>query len=327
MANYFVIGGDGKEYGPVTDADVRQWISEGRLNAESRVKAESDAEFRTLGLFPEFAPAFRAPGASAPILGPQTSADFLERDYELDIGGCISRGWEIYKGNFGILFASSLIALLLLGVCGAVFNLPFGNAVMAAPLALRIGYGCFYSAVLTLVSGPLMGGLYLVYLKTIRGQATSIGEVFAGFQRAYLHLFLGSLAVSLINFACMAPFNFVWQSRVGPLLLQMQHMQNDPTGIQNILPQVLSATTHSLPVLFICLLPMTFFTVSFQFTLPLIIDKQMPVAEAMKTSWRMALKHWWLLFGLTVIAGLVVALACSDAASACFSPRPSAWRR
>jgi hypothetical protein len=58
MANYVIIGGDGKEYGPVTDTDVRQWIAEGRLSAQSRAKAESDAEFRPLAAFPEFADAF-----------------------------------------------------------------------------------------------------------------------------------------------------------------------------------------------------------------------------------------------------------------------------
>ena len=55
MANYFIIGGDGKEYGPVTDADVRLWIAEGRLNAQSLAKGEGDAEFRALAQFPEFA--------------------------------------------------------------------------------------------------------------------------------------------------------------------------------------------------------------------------------------------------------------------------------
>ncbi|MGH7950435.1 MAG: DUF4339 domain-containing protein [Limisphaerales bacterium] len=58
MANYIIIGGDGKEYGPISDADVRKWISEGRLNAQSLAKAESDAEFRPLSNFPEFADAF-----------------------------------------------------------------------------------------------------------------------------------------------------------------------------------------------------------------------------------------------------------------------------
>lgn len=55
MANYLIIGGDGKEYGPVTDADVRQWIAEGRLNGQSLAKAESDTELRPLSAFPEFA--------------------------------------------------------------------------------------------------------------------------------------------------------------------------------------------------------------------------------------------------------------------------------
>ena len=68
MANYLIIGGDGKEYGPVTDADVRQWIAEGRLAASSQAKAESDSEFRALAQFPEFASALQLPpSAIAPL--------------------------------------------------------------------------------------------------------------------------------------------------------------------------------------------------------------------------------------------------------------------
>jgi len=107
----------------------------------------------------------------------------------------------------------------------------------------------------------------------------------------------------------MLPFQFVYLTKVGPLLEQMQHMQNDPAAaqklMQELLPQLLSAFGSSLPVICLCLLPVTFFSVCWQFTLPLIIDKQMAFAEAMKTSWNMVMKHWWLVFGLTVLAGLV----------------------
>ena len=70
MANYLIIGGDGKEYGPVSDADVRQWIAAGRINEQSQAKAEGDAAFRPLAQFPEFADAFtpRAQGVSTPPL-------------------------------------------------------------------------------------------------------------------------------------------------------------------------------------------------------------------------------------------------------------------
>jgi hypothetical protein len=72
MANYTIIGGDGKEYGPVTAADLRQWIAEERLNAQSLAKAESDAEFRPLEKFPEFADAFgKAPTSGVPPIQPQ----------------------------------------------------------------------------------------------------------------------------------------------------------------------------------------------------------------------------------------------------------------
>jgi len=64
---YTIIGGDGKEYGPVSGEDLRKWISEGRLNAQSSAKAESDAEFRPLSAFPEFGDVFgRGAAASVP---------------------------------------------------------------------------------------------------------------------------------------------------------------------------------------------------------------------------------------------------------------------
>lgn len=308
MANYIIIGGDSKEYGPVTEADIRQWIAEGRLNGDSRVKAESDAEFRALNLFPEFATALRAQAAPGTITPVHTAEDFLDRDYELDIGGCISRGWEVYKENFGIVFGSFIIMVLVQIGCGVALNLvmlPFNKALLDAPIGVRIGYGYFYSAVVTLVTGPMAGGLFWVYLKTIRGEATSVGEVFAGFQRAYLQLFLGALVLSLIGGACLLPGQFVWQTKVGPLFMQMQHMQNDPTGMQKLMPQIISGTVSSLPVFLVCMIPMIFFTVCFQFILPLIIDKQMDFATAMKTSWRMVMKHWWHVFGLVIVAGIV----------------------
>ena len=33
MANYFIIGGDGKQYGPVSDGELRRWIADGHVEA------------------------------------------------------------------------------------------------------------------------------------------------------------------------------------------------------------------------------------------------------------------------------------------------------
>lgn len=52
---YKIIGGDGKEYGPVTLDQVKQWIAEGRCNAQTRVCEEGSTEWKPLAQFPELA--------------------------------------------------------------------------------------------------------------------------------------------------------------------------------------------------------------------------------------------------------------------------------
>jgi hypothetical protein len=62
---YKIIGADGKEYGPITAEQLRQWIAEGRANAQSQILAEGTTEWRPLSEFPEFAaPPPGYPGAS-----------------------------------------------------------------------------------------------------------------------------------------------------------------------------------------------------------------------------------------------------------------------
>jgi hypothetical protein len=67
MASYIIIGGDQKEYGPVSAEDVRQWIAEGRLEEKSLVKVQGEAGFRPLQDFPEFADAFAGETAVPPV--------------------------------------------------------------------------------------------------------------------------------------------------------------------------------------------------------------------------------------------------------------------
>jgi hypothetical protein len=68
MATYTIIGSDQKPYSPVTPDDIRRWIAEGRLNGQSLMKSEGDAEFRPLSTFAEFAAALaaRTPAESPP---------------------------------------------------------------------------------------------------------------------------------------------------------------------------------------------------------------------------------------------------------------------
>ena len=66
---YRIIGADGREYGPISAAQMRQWIAEGRANAATRVLAEGSTEWKLLGSLPEFSLLFTStipqPGAPA----------------------------------------------------------------------------------------------------------------------------------------------------------------------------------------------------------------------------------------------------------------------
>jgi hypothetical protein len=65
---YKIIGADGREYGPATAGQLRQWTAEGRANALPPTLAPGALEWKPLGALPEFAGHFAPP--RPPIIGP-----------------------------------------------------------------------------------------------------------------------------------------------------------------------------------------------------------------------------------------------------------------
>ncbi|HXB59191.1 MAG TPA: DUF4339 domain-containing protein [Candidatus Acidoferrales bacterium] len=110
---YSIIGGDGKQYGPISDAELRKWISEGRLNADSLAKGESDSEFRPLSAFPEFAALL---GIAPPTLGTAPVLGARVEDRELvaqkvkvpAIGLIISASISIVMSLWGLIRLGSV---------------------------------------------------------------------------------------------------------------------------------------------------------------------------------------------------------------------------
>ena len=62
---YTIIGGDGKEYGPVTADQVRAWVAAGRANDDTQVKELGTIEWKRLGDHPAFNPGAEPPLAAA----------------------------------------------------------------------------------------------------------------------------------------------------------------------------------------------------------------------------------------------------------------------
>ena len=65
---YQIIGSDGRTYGPATAEQLREWIAEGRADAQTQVWTEGASQWRPLAEYAEFAPllAMRPPSLAAP---------------------------------------------------------------------------------------------------------------------------------------------------------------------------------------------------------------------------------------------------------------------
>jgi Domain of unknown function (DUF4190)/GYF domain 2 len=67
MGMYKIVGADGRPYGPISAEQLRQWIAEGRANAQTQTFMEGTAEWKPLGTLTEFANHF-APSVP-PVIG------------------------------------------------------------------------------------------------------------------------------------------------------------------------------------------------------------------------------------------------------------------
>jgi len=66
---YKIIGADGRIYGPAGAEQLRQWLAEGRANAQTQTFADGAAEWKPLAALPEFAGQF-APPPTPPVIQP-----------------------------------------------------------------------------------------------------------------------------------------------------------------------------------------------------------------------------------------------------------------
>jgi hypothetical protein len=279
---YKIIGADQKEYGPVSAELIRQWIAEGRANAQTQVLAEGASAWQPLSAFPEFADALGlAPGAPPPFSAgtpagaagaAPTEEELLARDYSLDIGSCISRSWRLATGNFGPLLGISVLVLLALGGTNQIIGMfstraweeLIARGHISAGGALAIGATMVISLP---ISSIFMGGLAWYYLKSIRGEAATLGDAFSGFGPRLGQLVLLGLVQGLLTYLAF----------------------------------------------FLCVLPCIYVSVAWCFTTALVMDRRMNFWGAMELSRRVVSRHWFTVFGLMLVAGLVSAcglLAC-----------------
>jgi hypothetical protein len=73
---YKIIGADGRQYGPISAEQIREWIAEGRVESRTPVFINGAKDWTFLGLLPEFANAFppHPPVIATPMRARKTNA-------------------------------------------------------------------------------------------------------------------------------------------------------------------------------------------------------------------------------------------------------------
>ena len=199
--------------------------------------------------------------------------------------GCVRRGWDLLKKKFGLIFGGT-----------AVFAaIQFGISLLGQIPVL----GILISLGSIIIGGPLMGGLYHFFLKNIRGQTTEIADIFEGFRSHFVQLMLGYIVSLLITGVTAIPGAAILGFSFVPIVRTHQ-----------ISPGAIALAVAGFVVV---LVPAIFLTVTWLFSLPLIIDKRLDFWTGMETSRKVVWKHWWQVFALVLVCGLVNlggALAC-----------------
>jgi hypothetical protein len=103
-----IIGADGKEYGPITADQLKQWIAEGRANQQTKVLADGATEWKTLGEIPELAAALPITTTVAPMM-PASVMSAADQVSGPAVG-------LIVTAILGFLLQAAALAMNLLGV-------------------------------------------------------------------------------------------------------------------------------------------------------------------------------------------------------------------
>lgn len=116
---YKILGGDGKQYGPIPADTLREWIQQGRANAETQVLAEGATSWQALGTIAEFADAL---GLAAPI-GMAGAAVADTSAYDAAVRLANPAGWALMI--LGILSILMCIAFIVFYAVKGVPTNPF----------------------------------------------------------------------------------------------------------------------------------------------------------------------------------------------------------
>jgi TM2 domain-containing membrane protein YozV len=111
---YKIIGTDGKQYGPIGADEIRRWLAENRVNAQTLVQSENSPEWKALSSFPEFAAELKT---APPPIAPPTVAARASNKIPAGICGILLGSLGVHKFILGYTGAGLIMLLVSVLSC------------------------------------------------------------------------------------------------------------------------------------------------------------------------------------------------------------------
>lgn len=193
----------------------------------------------------------------------------------IDATGCISNAWNLIKPNYGMYLGISLLAWVLIS-CIPCLNI--------------------------LLIGPVMGGVYYVLLRDMRGEPVDFGMMFKGFEKFGYTLAVG--AIQAIPGIIWQIFDFF--ANISTRLFEMSQRGRGSGDFYQSDGADVAIAGGILAVYLIAAAVYAVFAViwsiSFVFAIPLVMEHNIGPIDALKLSARAA---WSNVGGIIILAILV----------------------
>lgn len=206
----------------------------------------------------------------------------------------IGEAWKMFSQNpvtwIGMMLVSVVVGGLVIGLPFALFILPTlfassgGGEISGAGIAAVAG-SAILALFAVLIVGLLVGsfmltGFYKTAIKQVRGEPISVGDLFSGtdsFLRVLGFTFLISLAGIAILIAFMILSSIAEEFAILGQLVQ--------SGVSLVLQGLLF------------------------FSIPLIIDKNMGIIEAIQTSIQATKSNWWMYLLFLIVMSIIMGVS------------------
>ncbi len=113
---YKIVGVDGRQYGPVGAEEIRRWLAENRVNAQTLVQTEGASEWKPLGMLPEFAS--EAKPAPPPVMPLPAVTSRAASKIPAGVCGILLGSLGIHKFILGYTGAGLIMLLVTILSCG-----------------------------------------------------------------------------------------------------------------------------------------------------------------------------------------------------------------